>query len=153
MRPAPTRMIERYLCDTAVAAALWASVDLDEVLQRTASGDGVRLLGIQLRSRKPRPRSLKTHRRNSISADNLDLSRVQRPVWDTERRYGETHNPDSPRFSLLIDRTVFTPRKDPLRLHPVLAADCSQECQCASGWGGSCARDLWSLLYSRRESW
>ena len=35
-----------------------------------------------------------------MSADNLDLSRVQRPVWDTGRRYGETCNPDSPRFSL-----------------------------------------------------
>jgi len=35
-----------------------------------------------------------------MSADNLDLSRLQRPVWDTERRYGETRNPDSPRFSL-----------------------------------------------------
>ena len=35
-----------------------------------------------------------------MSADNLDLSRVQRPVWDTGRRYGETRNPDSPRSSL-----------------------------------------------------
>ena len=41
-------------------------------------------------------------------------------MWDTERRYGETRNPDSPRLSLLINRTVFTPRKDPLRLPPVL---------------------------------
>jgi len=60
----------------------------------------IRLLGKQLRSRKPRPRSLKTHRKNSMSADNLDLSRMQHSVWDTERRYGETRNPDSPRFSL-----------------------------------------------------
>ena len=51
---------------------------------------------------------------NSMSADNLDLSRVQRPAWDTERRYGETRNPNSPRFSLLFNRTVFTPQKDPL---------------------------------------
>ena len=35
-----------------------------------------------------------------MSADNLDLSRVQHSVWDTGRRYGETRNPDSPRFSL-----------------------------------------------------
>ena len=67
-----------------------------------------------------------------MSADNLDLSRVQRPVWDTERRYGETRNPDSPCFSLLINRTVFTPRKDPQRLPPVLAADGSQEASGAS---------------------
>ena len=35
-----------------------------------------------------------------MSAHTLDLSRLQRPVCDTERRYGETRNPDSPRFSL-----------------------------------------------------
>jgi len=35
-----------------------------------------------------------------MSADNLDLFSVQRPVWDTERGYGETRKPDSPRFSL-----------------------------------------------------
>ena len=62
-----------------------------------------------------------------MSADNLDLSRVQRPVWDMERRYGETRNPDSMRFSLLINRMVFTPRKDPPRPPSVLAADNSQE--------------------------
>jgi len=39
MRPAPTRMIEWCLCDTAAATASWASVDLDGLLQRTASGD------------------------------------------------------------------------------------------------------------------
>ena len=49
----------------------------------------------------------------SMSADNLDLSRVQRPVWDTERRYRETRNPDCPRFSLLINRMGFTPQKHP----------------------------------------
>ena len=35
-----------------------------------------------------------------MSADSLHLSMLQRPVWDTERRSGETRNPDSPRFSL-----------------------------------------------------
>jgi len=37
-----------------------------------------------------------------MSANNLELpvSRVQRPVCDTGRRYGETRNPDSPRSSL-----------------------------------------------------
>ena len=39
MRPAPTRMIERCLCDTAAAIASWVSVDLDGFLERTASGD------------------------------------------------------------------------------------------------------------------
>jgi len=39
-----------------------------------------------------------------MSADNLDLSRVQRPVWDTGRSYGETRNPDSPRFSLFYQQ-------------------------------------------------
>ena len=34
-----TRMIKRCLCDTAVATASWASVDLDGFLERTASGD------------------------------------------------------------------------------------------------------------------
>ena len=67
------------------------------------------------------------NRKNSVSADNLDLSRVQRLVWDTKRRYGKTCNLDSPRFSLLLNRTVFTPRKDPLRPPPVLAIDYSQE--------------------------
>ena len=67
-----------------------------------------------------------------MSADNLDLSRLQRPVWDKERRYGETRNPDSPRFSLLINRTVFTPWKDPLRPLLVLAVDSSQETSGAS---------------------
>jgi len=67
-----------------------------------------------------------------VSAENLDLSRLQRPVWDTERRYGETCNLDSPRFSLLLNRTVFTPRKDPLRPPPVLAVDGSQETSGAS---------------------
>jgi len=62
-----------------------------------------------------------------MSAHTLDLSKLQRPVWDTERRYGETRNPDSLRFSLLLNRTVFTPRKDPLRPPPVLAVDGSQE--------------------------
>ena len=67
-----------------------------------------------------------------MSAHNLDLSRLQRPVWDTERRYGEIHNPDFPRFSLLLNRTVFTPQKDPLRPPPVLAVDGSQEASGAS---------------------
>ena len=35
-----------------------------------------------------------------MSADSLELSMLQRPVWDTERRSGETRNPDSPSFSL-----------------------------------------------------
>ena len=42
MRPAPTRMIEWYLCDTAAATASWASVDLDGFQERTASGDWLR---------------------------------------------------------------------------------------------------------------
>ena len=42
MRPAPTRMIERCLCDTAAATASWASVDLDRFLDRTVSGDWFR---------------------------------------------------------------------------------------------------------------
>jgi len=46
-----------------------------------------------------------------MSADNLDLSRVDRPAWDMERRYGETRNLDSPLFSHLLSRMVFTPRK------------------------------------------
>jgi len=62
-----------------------------------------------------------------MSAHILDLSRLQRPVWNTERRYGETRNSNSPRFSVLLNRTVFTPRKDPLRPPPVLAVDGSQE--------------------------
>ena len=66
-------------------------------------------------------------RMNSMSADNLGLSRVQRPVWDTERRYWETRNPDSPRVSLLINRTVFARHR-------------------ASGLAGSCSRGLRSLL-------
>jgi len=91
-----------------------------------------------------------------MSTDNLDLSRLQRPVWDTERTYGETRNPDSPRFSLLLNRTVFTPWKDPLRPPPVLAADGSQE---ASGApprkrlsGQEYSRPL-QPLGSHRESW
>ena len=67
-----------------------------------------------------------------MSADILDLSRVQRPVWDTGRRYVETRNP-TPRVSLfLINRTVLTPRKDPLRTPPVLATDGSREASGAS---------------------
>ena len=67
-----------------------------------------------------------------MGAHTLDLSRLQRPVWDTERRYGETRNTDSPRFSLLLNRTVFTPRKDPLRPLPVLAVDGRQKASGAS---------------------
>jgi len=115
----------------------------------------IRLLGKQLRSRKPRPRSLKTDRKNSMSADNLDLSRVQHSVWDTGRRYGETRNPDSPGFSLLINRTVFTPRKDPLRPPPVLATDGSREAPGASPRkrlsGQLCSRPLQPALLSPRK--
>jgi len=42
MRPAPTRMFEWCLCDTAAATASWASVDLDGFLERTKSGDWFR---------------------------------------------------------------------------------------------------------------
>jgi len=92
-----------------------------------------------------------------MSANNLDLFRVQRPVWDTGRRYGETRNSDSPRFSLLINRTVFTPRKDPLRPPPVLAADSSREASGASLRnlrqlsGQLCSRPLKPALLSPRK--
>ena len=92
-----------------------------------------------------------------MSPDNQDLSRVQRPVWDTERRYGETrnHDPDSPHFSLLINRMVFTPRKDPLPPPPVLEADGSQETSGASPCkrlsGQVCPRPLKPALISLRK--
>jgi len=90
-----------------------------------------------------------------MSADNLDLSRVQRPVWDMERRYGETRNPDSMRFSLLINRMVFTPRKDPPRPPSVLAADSSQEVSDTSPRkrlsGHLCSRPLKPALFSPRK--
>ena len=80
---------------------------------------------------------------------------MQRPVWDTERRYGETRNPDSPRFSLLLNRTVFTPRKDPLRPPPVLAAYGSQEASGASPRerlsGQVCSRPPKPALLSPRK--
>jgi len=40
MRSAPTQMIEWCLCNTAAVTALWASVDLDGFVERTALGDG-----------------------------------------------------------------------------------------------------------------
>jgi len=90
-----------------------------------------------------------------MSAHTLDLSRLQRPVCDTERRYGETRNPDSPRFSLLLNRTVSTPRKDPLRPPPVLAVDGSQEAFDASPrkWlsGQVCSRPLKPALLSPQK--
>jgi len=96
-------------------------------------------------------------RRISMSTHTLD-HRVKRPVWGTERRYGETCNPNSLRFSLLLNRTVFTPRKDPLRPLPVLAVHGSQE---ASGTSPRkrlidqvCSRPLKAtrLLFSHCES-
>jgi len=42
MRPAPTRMIEWCLRDTAAATTLQGSVDLNRFLERTASGDWFR---------------------------------------------------------------------------------------------------------------
>jgi len=90
-----------------------------------------------------------------MSAHTLDLSRLQRPVWDTERRYGEICNPNSPRFSLLLNRTVFTTRKDPLRPPPVLAVDCSQEASGASQRkrlsNQVCSRPLKPALLSPRK--
>ena len=90
-----------------------------------------------------------------MSADNLDLSKLQRPQWDTERRYGGTRNPDSPCFSLLLNRTVFTPRKDPLQPPPVLEADGSQEASGASQRkrlsGQVCSRPLKPALFSPRK--
>jgi len=44
-RPAPTRMIEWCLCNTAAGTASLASVDLDGFLERTASGDWFRRAG------------------------------------------------------------------------------------------------------------
>jgi len=41
MRPAPTRIIEWCLCNTAAATASWTSVYLDGFLERTASGNGL----------------------------------------------------------------------------------------------------------------
>jgi len=90
-----------------------------------------------------------------LSADNLDLSVLQCPVWDMERRYGETRNPDSPCFSLLLNRTVFTQRQDSLRPPPVLAADGSQEASGASPRkrlsGQVCSRPLKPALFSPRK--
>ena len=76
-------------------------------------------------------------------------------MWDTERRYGQTRNPDSPRFSLFLNRTVFTPRKDPLRPPPFLAAYGSQEASGASPReqlsGQVCSRPPKAALLSPRK--
>jgi len=79
-----------------------------------------------------------------MNGDNLDLSRLQCPLWDTERRPGDTHSPDSTRFFLLLNRTVFTPPKDALRPPPVLKTIGSQEASDASQ-----RKRLSEQLYSR----
>jgi len=125
--------------------------------QRTSHLTSTRALELRDRQSEYEKRSfsLCLDRRNSMSAHTLDLSTLQRSVWDMERRYGETCNPDTPRFSLLLNRMVFTPRKDPLRPLPVLAVDCSQEASGASPRkrlsDRVCSRPLKPALVSLRK--
>jgi len=55
-----------------------------------------------------------------MNADSRDSSMLQRPSRDAERRTGEIFRPTSPRFCLLLNRAVFSPRKDTLRPAPAI---------------------------------
>jgi len=69
MRPEPTQMIDWYLCDTAAATVSWASVDLDEFLVRTASGDWFRRDGRRVGGkRQPAQCSRKTQDKFAIAS-------------------------------------------------------------------------------------
>ena len=90
-----------------------------------------------------------------MSADNLDLSRVQRPRWDTGRRYGETCNPSSPRFSQSCQQDGLHATDGPAATSALLAADGSREASGASPRkrlsGQLCTRPLKPALLSPRK--
>jgi len=63
------RTIEWCLCDTAAATASWASVDLDEFPERTASGDRFRRDSIRAGGKRQPPRcSHKTQDKFAIAS-------------------------------------------------------------------------------------
>ena len=55
-----------------------------------------------------------------MNAGSRDSSMLQRPSRNSERRAGEILSPTSPRFCLLLNRAVFSPRKDTLRPAPAI---------------------------------